>query len=238
MQTIVQSQLDAAASVPASRREFIVAGAMISAAATSKWLLPSTSVERPLSTSALNRIIPERFGRWYQSNADDVFIPTADADSAGPYDALSTRYYANPAGDQVIFLLAYGSAQAGDAQLHRPEVCYPAAGFSLSNAGTRLLKIPKVGAIAARAVTATLSGRVEQILYWSRVGSEFPTDSWAQRWSGFRQSMRGAVPDGALVRMSMISVDQQSALGLLEGFAEELLATSGADLRRVLVGRA
>jgi hypothetical protein len=81
-----------------------------------------------------------------------------------------------------------------------------------------------------------MPGRIEQILYWSRIGKEFPTNARAQRWAAFRQSFEATAPDGALVRISMISPDQANAIAHLQNFALALLSRPDQKLRRLLTG--
>jgi EpsI family protein len=135
-----------------------------------------------------------------------------------------------------MLLVAFGGVQSGNAQLHRPEVCYPAAGFDLD--GWQDLALPLSGrGVSARAVTASAPGRIEQILYWTRIGRDFPTSSLAQRWSILRHSLRGSLPDGTLVRISTIDPDRGRALKSLRTFAASLLQSGTPQLRELLVGK-
>jgi EpsI family protein len=99
------------------------------------------------------------------------------------------------------------------------------------------LRFPGV-AIDARSMTAEASDRIEQLLYWTRVGTEFPTSSVAQRWSAIRQTMSGSVPDGVLVRLSALTLEPASGVAMLQRFATDLLGSGGPALRTVLTGRA
>jgi EpsI family protein len=165
-------------------------------------------------------------------------MPTAEAPAETGYDDLLTRHFSDDAGRTIMFLLAYGAAQSGNTQLHRPEACYPAAGFSLGNSARISIQAPGGAEVEARTLTATKPGRIEQILYWSRVGAAFPTDSASQSLAVIRQSLGGNAPDGALVRISTLGSDRASALTLLRLFANDLLKQPGPSLRRLLVGQA
>ena len=87
-------------------------------------------------------------------------------------------------------------------------------------------------------MTAEASDRVEQLLYWTRVGAEFPTSSLEQRWSAVRQSFVGSIPDGVLVRLSALALQPAVGMEVLKKFAVELLGAGGAPLRSLLIGRA
>jgi EpsI family protein len=182
-------------------------------------------------------LVPARLGQWAVDPSANILIPRGDTGELEIYDQLLTRVYASASAAPVMLLVAFGSSQAGTTQLHRPEVCYPAAGFTLQERGRLALPLPGGSSLRARSLTASAPGRIEQILYWSRVGRDFPTTMAEQRWSLLRQTLRGQVPDGALVRMSMIAPDHRAALPLLLSFARSLLEVP-AGARRLLTGLA
>lgn len=221
-----------------TRRDFIVGGAMIATAALSGALsLRARATARSRQVPPLDSLLPDRVGSWQRSSADGVLIPQADVAGSSPYDDLATRYYTSASAPAVMLLVAYGGMQTGDVQLHRPEVCYPAAGYRISHGHDVALGLAPELVVAARTLTARTPDTTERILYWSRVGHAFPTSSASQRLEVFRQSLTGPVPDGCLVRMSTV-VDEDDALPVLRDFARELVATPSAELRRLLVGRA
>jgi EpsI family protein len=189
-----------------------------------------------LSARSLDSLVPDRVGPWSRSRLESVLIPKAEKGEGTVYDSVVTRYYLSPSAPPVMLLVAYGSAQAGDAQLHRPEACYPAAGFKLHDFPDVVLRT-STGSIAARSLTATAPGRIDQILYWTRIGREFPTTSFEQRMSVLRQTLHGWVPDGVLVRISVMDEDRDSALKVIAQFANQLLASGGPQLREILEGR-
>ena len=220
-----------------TRREFVVGGAlavtgMFASAAT----LRSAGSGAATAMRPLERLIPAAVGEWNLSPFADVLIPRAEKAQDKSYDEVVTRYYESRSAPGVMLLVAYGSAQTGDTQLHRPEACYPVAGFKLHRWPDIMLPLSGV-AIPARAMTAVATGRIEQLLYWTRVGDEFPTSSISQRWAALRQTLRGSIPDGVLVRLSTIGADRGAALDVLRRFATELMAAGGPALRKVLTAK-
>ena len=218
-----------------TRREFIVGGTLCATAVLANALpgaMPSSSTRpgRPLE-----RLIPMAIGGWGAVPFGDILIPKGEKAEEKAYDEVVTRYYESSTAPSVMLLVAYGSAQVGDTELHRPEACYPVAGFKLDRGPDLRLRFAEAS-VMARSMTASATGRIEQLLYWSRVGAEFPTSSMEQRWSALRQTFRGSIPDGVLVRLSTIGADREPALDLLERFAGELLGAGGPDLRLVLTG--
>jgi EpsI family protein len=220
-----------------TRREFIIAGAFCATAAAAAVLPPAMTPPPTGPDQPLEKLIPMAIGPWSSVPFGDILIPRGEKAEEKTYDDVVTRYYDSASAAGVMLLVAYGSAQVGDTELHRPEACYPVAGFRLERGPN--LRLRFAGAdLTARSMTARATGRTEQLLYWSRVGAEFPTTSLAQRWAALRQTLRGSIPDGVLVRMSTIAEDRAAAVDLLERFAGELLSTGGPALRRVLTGAA
>jgi EpsI family protein len=220
-----------------TRREFVIAGALCATAAIAGTVPHAMSSASAKPSRPLEHLIPQAIGQWRSVPFGDLLIPRGEKFEEKTYDEVVTRYYDSPSAAGVMLLIAYGSAQVGDTELHRPEACYPVAGFKLQRGPSLLLRFPGVD-VAARSMTAHATGRTEQLLYWSRVGREFPTSSLAQHWAALRQTLRGSIPDGVLVRVSTIAEDRGAAMGLLEQFAGELLGAGGPDLRLVLTGAA
>jgi EpsI family protein len=217
-----------------SRREVLLGGAFGAAAILSGLARPGT--DRWLSSRSLEAVVPASIGPWRQSSSAGVLIPQGEDDPEAVYDDLLTRNYVSDAASSVMLLVAYGNAQTGGTQLHRPEVCYPAAGFRMQRSSDTRLRLAGDAVVRARLMTAVARGRVEQILYWTRIGRDFPTDSLGQRWSVLRQTLQGNVPDGALVRMSTINPDQDAGDRVLRNFASALAEPGGPELRRLLLG--
>lgn len=219
-----------------SRREFVVAGALAATAAGSYLITPRADPDRLSGRRSLDRLVPDVIGQRRRSELGSVLIPRGEGGEKKSYDQVVTRYYTGGSAAPIMLLIAYGSAQVGTTQLHRPEVCYPAAGFKLRSWPDVALRMPGT-TIEARSLTALATGRVEQILYWSRVGPEFPTSSLAQRWATLRETMRGSIADGVLVRISTIEANRASALPALRQFASELVGAGGSQLRALLTGQ-
>ena len=226
-------------SIPhSSRRELLVGGTLACAAVAAGALRLNSDAGASTGRPPLEQLIPSRIGQWVREPFADVLIPQGEAQEDRTYDDLFTGYYAaSGGGGGIMLLVAYGSAQVGDTELHRPEVCYPAAGFQLERWPDVVLRMPGQR-VRAAVMTARAPDRTEQMLYWSRIGGDFPTSSLSQRWAILRQSLRGAVPDGVLVRMSTIGSDRAAGVQTLETFAGEMVATGGPVLRQMLVGRA
>jgi EpsI family protein len=220
-----------------SRREFVVGGALGTTALLAAAAAPRSSAAVAGHPGAsLEALLPKQIGQWTAAPFSDVLIPRAEKAEEKNYDEVVTRYYDSRSAPPIMLLVAYGKAQLGGTELHRPEACYPVAGFKLRRRPNVALRVPGLQ-IDARSMTAEASDRVEQLLYWTRVGADFPTSSVEQRWSAVRQSFGGSIPDGVLVRLSALAVQPAVGMDVLKRFAIELLGAGGPPLRSLLIGR-
>lgn len=215
-----------------SRRDLVLGGAALGTAVAAAVLTPRRRFAQP-GGGELARIVPERIGEWRRRDAGGIVRPPEDAVSDGRYDHELARTYGAGAA-LTMLLVAYGATQSDRLQVHRPEFCYPANGFSLTPTRGIALRAGAGQAIPACFFTARLPGRIEHVLYWVRIGDYFPRSWIGQHGALLMSSLRGLVPDGVLVRLSAIGPDAEAAQAQLEGFAAALLRLAPA--RRLLAG--
>ena len=221
-----------------SRREFLIGGTLLGSAVASGALARAVGSDEGPAGWPLAAAVPPQIGSWRFAPSSTLLIPEGEGAAGKVYDQVIARHYLSDHDLPVMLLIAYGGAQSGSTQLHRPEVCYPAAGFRMTDHADVTLRLPGAPPITARSLTGVAPGRAEQILYWSRVGHEFPTAGLSQRWSVLRQTVSDGAPDGALVRISAITEDEAAGTAALRRFAAALLTSSGPRLRQLLVGQA
>ena len=217
------------------RRALLVGGAMIAAAGTAAARMPAPN-RPPVDTEAFKKMMPDTIGGWRFQQTSGLVLPPDDALSARLYDNLVTRSYANASGQVMMLLLAYKNFQNGVLQIHRPEVCYPAGGYLLSPTQPTEIAIGPGRVMAANAFSASGSERDEQVLYWTRVGDDFPVRWIEQRVAVLRANLHRVNPDGLLARVSMASGDMSVSKPLMTQFITELRTASLPALRRILFG--
>lgn len=216
------------------RREFVIGGVMAAASGIAYARRPQPSVG-PLQQLAFENAVPQVIGEWRSSDNGSVVLPPPDALRDRLYDNLLTRVYLSPTGQVLMLVMAYKNVQDGIVQVHRPEICYPAAGFVLESEQHMLLDLNHTK-VPAKAFEARRPDRVEQVLYFTRMGPRFPLSWRDQRLAVLEENLRGVIPDGLLARVSIIQNDQASALPVLARFFEALASTGGATLRAVVSG--
>lgn len=220
-----------------SRRDLLFGGMLLATAGAAILAKPGVSA-RPnnLTPRAFARAIPSRIGRYHRRATDEIVLPDRDSDSLTVYQQYVARTYAAPGLLPISMLIAYGAAQDYTLQVHRPESCYPPAGFALST--SHRLTLPGelgVPAIPAVTLTAHRIDRNDRLLYWTRVGDAFPDSLWRQRWVTMRALLGRHVPDGVLVRLSTAD-EGPEALAALIGFNALLLASIASTVRGLLLG--
>ena len=220
-----------------TRRNFLVGSVGLACSGMALAGARTTAIE-PLPEGALEKMMPMRLGQWRAVEAENFVLPPKSELTERTYNDVMVRMYQDGGGHWVALLLAYGSLQGRDMQLHRPELCYPAAGLAIQSAQTLPLPLQRHAAVPARLLETASQSRKEQVLYWARVGDEFPTTQLSQRWSVVRQNLRGDVPDGMLVRFSTNAGDAAAALPMLSSFAQAMVGDVPASMRRLLVGDA
>lgn len=220
--------------VDLSRRNMMVGLALAGASAVAFARQPA--VANPIvPESEFEAWVPKRFGAWETVSQSGVVLPPPDALSDRLYDNLVTRVFVAPELPPVMLLLAYNNAQDGVLQVHRPEFCYPVGGFELSE--TRDIALEAKGhTVPANFFTATAPNRVEQVAYFTRLGSAYPRKWSEQRIAVMRANLAGEIPDGMMMRVSALGIDQREAQGLLTDFAREFIETANPKMQRLLLG--
>ncbi|MGK6321942.1 exosortase-associated protein EpsI, V-type [Sphingomonas sp. DT-51] len=214
------------------RRRAILGGAFLLTAGVATARVPGNHIDL-LGKRKLEALIPTRVGPWSFYSKSGLVTPPPDQLSELLYSQLLTRVYLGADQLPIMLLMAQSSGQTGVLQVHRPEYCYPAGGFALTDKTVRGVTLPS-SVLDTTVMTASADNRVEQLMYWTRVGHDMPL-SWAQqRWSVARANLRGDVPDAMLVRISTLTHDREAGMATLEAFTRALFAAVPVDVRRVL----
>lgn len=220
-----------------SRRHAVIGGVFAAASGIAYARQPIARRGR-MPPGTLESWMPSRVGPWTFATSSGAVLPPQDALSDRIYDNLVTRRYAASTDIAVMAVIAYSNVQDGLLQVHRPEFCYTAGGFALSPTRNVILKDARGRTIGANTFIATGQDRVEQVLYWTRIGHSFPQSWPQQRMAVIEANLSRQIPDGLLARVSVILPDARPDLAPLETFAAALDAASPPQLRTLLFGSA
>lgn len=200
-------------------------------------LATGAMTRRPGSSLTIDPAIalPQTVGPWTGQLPEDVILPSEDVLSMNIYDKLFFRSFSRAQFNPITLVMAYGARQDYSFQVHRPEICYPASGFSIVASAKRLL--PIAGAVVPANILQVRRGQREEVIsYWTRIGNDFPQSTWEQRMAVLRGISNWRLDDGILVRMSIAAANLQDALVVLDAFAAELIDNAASGAKRILLG--
>lgn len=205
-------------------------GAGLAALGVGYHLRTPTFAAEPIDGETFSDAIPDKIGGWKSRKSADLVLPAEDEAQDALYQNLETRIYEGAGLPAVMFLLGFSSIQQNNIQIHRPEVCYPANGYPILSAKSIKIDYGQTR-IGARELVAKRGELNERIIYWVRVGDDFPTGWLEQRFSMARSNLLGQVPDGLLLRVSMIETPSVESSGALRDFISALLAETPESFR-------
>jgi EpsI family protein len=110
--------------------------------------------------------VPYELGGW--TGRDASFDPIYGAD---PADTSLLRVYAQEKQSPVIAYVGFYGDLATILEVHTPELCYPAQGWSISSFGKSASGVFRGGQIAASEIVADKSGERRLVMWWYNAGS-------------------------------------------------------------------
>ena len=218
--------------------------AILVTAVLAQVLTPRELMASASASLELEKAIPKQFGKWtYLPNVGLVTpsepegIVETDKAAAKIYSQELGRGYSDGEGHVVMLLVAYGPVQNYRLKSHRPEVCYTAAGFRVSNKTTA--EVPyRNGTVPVKLerLLTERESRFEPVSYWRRVGDDISNGIVENQITRLKYGLRGLVPDGALVRVSIIGLPADQSFKLQDEFIGDLLNAVDARTKRFLIG--
>lgn len=219
------------------RNAFVLAGLMGAASVAPMAVQPSLRVAEEGPRVDLETMVPKQFGTWHAESqtAPQVINPQARELLDKLYSQVLSRTYVSDSGYRVMLSIAYGGDQRGDLRAHKPEVCYPAYGFSLrTSEPTRIAT--RFGSITARRMLAIQGSRQEPVTYWRTVGNHSVDGGLNEKLVEMKFGLTGRIPDGLLFRVSSVDRDQDRANGIQDDFVRQMLESVSPSDRLRLSG--
>ena len=217
-----------------TRRKFALGLAFASVAGIAAARQPTKKVDY-LGKNELEKILPEKLGKWTFVSSSGLVVPPEDQLAQALYSQLLTRVYTSDSGVPIMLLVAQSASQTGILQIHRPEFCYTAGGYDLSPSTPHKISLggPTIPALS---ISASMLGRTEQIVYWTRIGEHLPLSWKQQRMAVAMDNLRGIIPDAVMVRVSTYGNDKAAALAEVDDFIRAMIGSVAPQVRRVLIG--
>jgi EpsI family protein len=217
-----------------TRRKFALGLAFASVAGIAAARQPTKNVDY-LGKNNLEKILPEKLGKWTFVSSSGLVVPPEDQLSQALYSQLLTRVYTTETGAPIMLLVAQSASQTGILQIHRPEFCYTAGGYDLSPSTPHTVKLGS-STIPALSISASILGKTEQIVYWTRIGEHLPLSWRQQRMAVAMDNLRGIIPDAVMVRVSTYGNDKAAALAEVDDFIRAMMVSIAPQVRRVFIG--
>jgi EpsI family protein len=218
-------------------RNFILLILMLAASGLALALRPTQKIADQGPVIDLETMIPHTFGDWSeeQQNSVQMVDPQQQEMIEKIYTQTLTRTYLNNRGYRIMLAIAYGDDQRDSMQMHYPEVCYPAQGFSLHSKQTGTLATAN-GLIPVTRILTNLGPRNEPVTYWTTVGDQVFQGSIQKKLTEMRYGLNGKIPDGMLVRISSIDPEATHAYEMQTLFTDQMLAALTLEHRQKLNG--
>jgi EpsI family protein len=192
----------------------------------------------------LEMAIPKQFGAWTlapnvkpitPSDVEGVVDP--DAKNGQIYSQEVGRSYVDRSGNLVMLMVAYGPVQNYRLKAHRPEMCYTAAGFRISQKhGEELTYTEGQQPLKLTRLVAERESRFEPISYWMRVGNDIATGVVDRQIIRLKYGLRGIIPDGALIRISTVGLSQEMSFKVQDQFIHDFLEAIAPQDRKFFTG--
>ncbi len=220
-----------------SIRHIVMLSLMLVSAGLAAALRPNISLADERPPISLKAMVPNAFGDWQVQlrGTAQIIDPRAQQVLDEIYSETLTRTYINRNGYQIMLSIAYGKNQSDALQLHKPEVCYPAQGFQLTNKQPGSLAAADLVLPTTRLMTR-LAQRAEPVTYWTVVGDHATTSGIDKKLTEMRYALTNRIPDGMLVRVSSIDSNIEAAYRFQDQFAQQMLAAIAPQHRQRFSG--
>lgn len=196
-------------------------------------LMADTFPRQPLASE-----IPTAMQRWNKVS-DDVMVvdPTQEAVLNYLYAETFSATYRDANNHRVMLSIAYGRDQADGHDVHKPDLCYPAQGFTILESSVISLALGVEYSIPAQYLKTRRSTRAEPLIYWTTAGDRVYLGKFGKKRVAFEYSLKNLIPDGLVVRVSVIEEDEQLAKRLINNFVADWYASSSDQGLRRFFGK-
>lgn len=218
-------------------RNIILMALMLASSGMAVALRPTHKIADKGPKVELETVIPHAFGNWreeIQASAQ-IVDPQRQASLDKIYSQVLTRTYVNDQGYRIMLSIAYGSDQSDTNQVHKPEICYPAQGFTLQSKQGGSLATNK-GEIPVTRILTSLGPRIEPVTYWTTIGDQVVKSGINKKLVEMSYGLTGKIPDGMLIRVSSIDPDTKNAYEIQNQFSAQMVQAVAPEYWQRLTG--
>lgn len=217
----------------------LAAALMAGVSGLGKWAQPTVRMAEQEKREPLTNVFPERIGSWRLDHAmaNVPLPPDVAAQIQKIYTEVVERTYISPEGQRMMVTIAYGRDQSDGFKVHRPEVCYAAQGFTVSDPAPGQLSVGGSQPLDVIRVNTNKATRFEPVSYWMVIGDTVVNQPLTHKLHQIRYAFHGVIADGLLVRISSFSREPAEAYAQQDAFAREWAAVVPASQRARLFGK-
>jgi EpsI family protein len=205
---------------------------MVASALAANAYIPTERLADVKPKILLEQQIPKKFGDWVEDTTMLPILPNPEVQEKLDvlYSSTLARTYRNSAGERIMLSIAYGSDQGSEATaVHRPEFCYSAQGFKVSDLGDATVAIGSKQ-LEVRRLLGVVGNRNEPITYWITLDETATLPGFSRKYEQVRYGLRGQIPDGLLFRVSSINTDSAASFRLQERFLSDLAGSMNPEI--------
>lgn len=202
----------------------VAAALMVTSLGIAQALKPTERIASIKPKMVLKELFPVAFGEWRELPSVQPVIPdpVGEAAIAALYSQTIARTYVNAKGEMIMLTVAYGDDQNSESTAaHRPEFCYGAAGFVITDLGPADVDLSN-HQVQVRHLLGVLDTRQEYISYWVTLDERATLPGIGRKLAQLNYGLRGQIADGMLFRISSISSDKDQAYALQKRFLQQL----------------
>lgn len=220
-----------------STKSMVLLALMVLSAVLAGSLRPTITLASERAPVHLKAMIPTAFGDWQEEHKvlTQIVDPQRQQTSDMIYTETLSRTYVNGKRYRIMLSIAYGANQSKALQLHTPELCYPAQGFTLLGQRAGGIDLPGRH-IATVRLDTNLGHRHEPLTYWTVVGNHNVTGGVDKKLAEMRYALTGRIPDGMLVRVSSIDTVPENAYAIQDQFAMQMIQAIAPEHRDRFAG--
>lgn len=171
--------------------------------------------------------LPQHFTRWkkLQNNVAEVVDPSRQAVLKYLYTETLSASYSNANDGFVMLSIAYGKDQSDGHDVHKPDLCYPAQGFTIIEQHEILLVLDKQRTIFVKYLKTKNGSRIEPLIYWTTSGNYLYRNKLQKKVIDYKYGKRNLIPDGMILRISTIEDDPEIAMASITDFVKDWYAS-------------
>lgn len=218
-------------------KNMLIGLALLVTAITVMMLKPAQLVAEQGPKVELETLIPKQFAGWHLDESAVPMQASPDQEAALKkiYSQILTRTYVSSRGPRIMLSVVYGDGIDRQLDVHRPEYCYAAQGFQVSQYTDQIIQTLS-GSLSVRRLVASKDQRIEPISYWIKIGDKALSSTFERKLEKIRQGFTGRVGSGMLVRVSSIDNDKGLAYKEQEAFINAMLLAMPDAQRKQLIG--